>query len=112
VQQIGDFVFRIEGIFQHGSPVPSIPMTSHVCLIPLSDCDLECLQGAGHKHGHDKHGHAKKQAKGSDLLALLGDRSVMQSLLGQLNISIINFFGVQNAAATVVQGNAAYGAML
>lgn len=36
----------------------------------------------------------------------------MKNLLGQLNISIINFFGVQNAAATVVQGNGVYGATL
>ena len=87
-------------------------MATPVCLIPLADCDLERLQGAGHKYGHDKHGHGTKQAKGSDLLALLGGRSAMQSLLGQLNISIINFFGVQNAAATVVQANAASGATL
>lgn len=108
--QIGDFVIRFEEIFQYESLLIFIPMKPAVCLTPLSDFDLERLQGAGHKHGHTKHGH--KHAKGVDLLALLGNPSAMQSLLGQLNISIINFFGVQNAAATVVQGNGVYGATL
>ena len=110
--QIGDFVNRFEEIFQHESPLIFFLMKAAACLIPLSDWDLEHLQGAGHKHGHAKHGMDKKQAKSADLLAALGDSSALKSLLGQFNISIINFFGVQNAAATVVQANAAYGAPL
>jgi hypothetical protein len=95
----------------------AVSMQSHACLMVLSETDLERIQGAGRKKGwdHPGHGHArghgKKDSKNSDLQMLLGGFAPMQSLLGQLNISIINFFGVQNAAASVVQANAAYGAM-
>jgi hypothetical protein len=91
---------------------------SNACLILLCDADLERLQGAGRTKGwdHPSHGHArghgKKDAKRSDLLALLGGLAPMQGFLGQLNISIINFFGVQNAVASLAQGNAAFGATL